>query len=219
MSRHHVLVTVLASTAVASAGCATYTTHVSPTPTPKGKLELGVNAGVLSLDRGPSRQYLPSLEMTVRYGLSDRVDIGGKASFVGGELNSKVSLVQGSTSVAILPGSGLGIGSLGSDLARTFHATFYCPVLIGFAFGDTEIVTGPKPFVQVSSGTGPTMEMPRVGELLLSPGALFGVRFLLTDDVALFPEVDVHLPYDVEMGVWMSPVFQVSLAVQFAAGV
>lgn len=203
---------------VLASGCASYTTHISPAPTPKGELRMGVNAGALSLDRGPSRQYLPSLEMTVRYGLSERVDIGGKANLLGAELNTKVVLREGDTSIAVVPGTGLGVGALGSDTQETFYVSFGAPVLFGFTFGDTQVVTGVKTLVQAASGdrVSTTTTTRRTGDLVLLPGTLLGVRFRLTDTVVLFPEVDVHVGYDVDREAWQDPVFQASIGVQFA---
>ena len=74
---------------------------------------------------------------------------------------------------------------------------------------------GLKPLVEVSGGSGINGEALQGGDFFLSPGGVIGFRAVF-DSFVLFPEINVHIPYDVEVDELSRVRWQAGLAVQFA---
>src|SRR6516165_8653650 len=74
----------------AASGCASFSTHLTPRPTPTGRWEVAGHIDVSSyVEDNGSRATGPAPEIQARYGLSPLVDIGAKVHALGGELNSR----------------------------------------------------------------------------------------------------------------------------------
>lgn len=199
-------------------GCASYSTRLSPRPIPKGETELGLSADLwLSERKTQGRAILPVAEMSLRYGLSDRVDIGGKINLLGGELNAKVALLRNDVvAIAVAPGAGLQLSAVNSDnLNDLLIGTFHLPVLAGVRLGDSaEVIVGGKLLLHVPAGTGNDGGV-NPGDLIFLPGGVLGLRLILSENFALFPELNIHFPYNVDLERWRTAVFQGGLGFQF----
>jgi hypothetical protein len=199
-------------------GCASYSTRLSPRPIPKGETELGLSADLwVSERKTQGRATLPVAEMSLRYGLSERVDIGGKINLLGGELTAKVALLRNDVvAIAVAPGAGLQLSAANTDNNNDLLiGTFHLPVLAGVRLGDSaEAIIGGKLLLHVPAGTG-TDGGVNPGDLIFLPGGVLGLRLILGDNFALFPELNVHFPYNIDLERWRRVVFQGGLGFQF----
>lgn len=199
-------------------GCASYSTRLSPRPIPKGETELGLAADIwVSERKTDGRVVLPQTEMTLRYGLSDKVDIGGKINMLGGELSAKVAVVRNDTwALAVAPGAGLQLTATNSDNQnQLLIGTFTVPVVAGVRLGESaEVIVGGKLMLHVPAATG-TGGGVNPGDLIVLPGGVTGLRLILSDGFALFPEVNFLFPYNIDLERWRRPVFQGGLGFQF----
>ncbi len=206
----------LAAAAVLSAGCASYSTRVSPRPTPPGETRYGFNLDAQMLQPAGANRTVPNFEFTVRHGLTERVDIGGKVGVFGGEFNTKMTLVTGRLSVALLPSTQIGFAPFGTDEDIVPFASFGLPVLLGLQLGSAELVAAPRIHLQASPAETVTGGRPEVGTLLLGVGGTLGLRFEV-DTWVVFPELGVLAPYAVDVESWEGVVWQGGVGIQFGS--
>lgn len=136
---------------------------------------------------------VPSLGGSVRYGVTDTIDIGGRLSFAGLEITTKFQLVaptsEGGVFVSIAPGIG-GIG-LGAGNASFGIFNVEVPVLIGIPMGPHQLVLAPKVqelVVFATSGADAT------GGGITFIGATVGAAFKLGDGFNIIPEFGLSYP-------------------------
>jgi hypothetical protein len=206
------------------AGCATFSTHLTPRPTPEGRMDVQANFDVVQLTEDTHKNnFGPNVEIGARYGINEIVDVGAKVNVFGGEVNSRVLLVgQPGFDLAIVPGVGFTSGELTSGHAQSFITTFSLPVIAGVNFGESVLIFGTKTYVHVAlrdateTTNGVTTTYP--GEVVLYPGGVVGVSLPIRDNFALFPEVNVLFPYLTDEAKFARPVFQGGVAFQFRSG-
>ncbi len=147
----------------------------------------------------------PLLEGGVRYGVTDRVELGGRLGFNGVALEGKFGLLRSPTmesgfNLSLNPGVGFvgfgaSSGSTGGGGGFVGTLSFYLPVLMGIDVGGHEIVIGPRLIDQVLFGSftdsaGSTTSTAN----LLYLGGSFGVAFRASDSVRILPEASVGVP-------------------------
>ena len=198
------------------AGCGTYSNHLTARPTKPGAVDLGVHIDVVGTERGTmSRSILPNPEIMVRVGLADGFDFGGKINFLGAELSSRIGLVEGDFDLAFAPGIGLSLATRTSEETEAFVFTGKLPLLAGVHIGDiVTLVGGFTGIFHVTAGSGESDN----SDVILYPGGTFGVDLQLAKIISLFPEINVHVPYHVNLERWRKPVFQGGLAVRLTFG-
>jgi hypothetical protein len=202
--------------ALVAAGCGTYSNHLTARPTKPGAVDLGVHIDVVATERGTmSTSVLPNPEIMVRVGLADGFDFGGKINFLGAELSSRIGLVEGDFDLAFAPGIGLSLATRTSEETEAFLFSGKLLLLAGVHIGDViTLVAGFSGIFHVTAGAGETEN----SDVLLYPGGTFGVDMQLAKIIALFPEINVHVPYHVNLERWRKPVFQGGLAVRLTFG-
>lgn len=144
-----------------------------------------------SVDGTPNRYVLPQVELAGRYGLTDRLEIGGKAWLLGAGADLKIGVVrsedmQRGVDVSIDPGiSYLGINIGEGDASLV---TLTLPVLVGINFGGGhQLVLGPKVVASRAGSTG-------AFSTSASAGGSLGIAFKLMPNLRLLPEVAMTIP-------------------------
>jgi hypothetical protein len=166
----------------------------------KGNFEFGVEPGtwigiVTNQALGDSNVYLPAFNLSARFGLSDRVDLGVKTGTTGLEGNAKFMLTDPANNFVIslapsIGGAGIAASSGGTSAAVGF-VNIAVPVLIGLKFGEHELTFGPRlnNFL-VFAGAGTSSGV--VYSFL--PGVSVGFAARITDFFELMPEVAFGFP-------------------------
>lgn len=212
---------VLAGALVALAGCPSISTMGTARTIPEGTYQYYVAPGVSSLgdfsvgDEGaPVSDRLPGLEMGARYGVSDRVEVGGKIFPVGYEVSSKIQVLRSRSAdrgldLAVAPALSLYPWSKGA------FGWAHLSVPVGFnAGGGNQLVLSPRGsalLVKSKDGTGK----------VFFAGASMGFAFRV-GGIRMLPELSAlvplsrSLPTDVEAKFALKgPVFQAGLGFLF----
>lgn len=158
----------------------------------RGNLQVGVEAGVLGvLDDDGDHVVLPASDFALRYGVTDRVDIGGRAGSSSLELQTKFQLT-GDDGVIVSPAPSVQVVfvSLGV-LGGGGYVAVPIPVLVEVPIGESALVLGPR--------LEPALSFYREGGetdrgVTLSGGGSVGYAVRVTDRIQLFPEVGVKAP-------------------------
>jgi len=152
----------------------------------------------------------PVLEGGVRYGITDRVELGGRLGFSGVSVDGKFGLVRSpnmehGVNLSLDPGVGfIGYGASagsGSSSSSTFIGVLNLtlPVLFGIDFGGHELVLGPRLIDQVffgnvaSSSGGTSASGSGTGDVLYVGGSI-GFAIRASAAVRIIPEVSVGVP-------------------------
>jgi len=181
---------------VGGVGCATMGTLQTAQTTGEGNFELAVEPSLVaytSTDGGGAG--LGYLNISGRYGVSDRVDIGARVGSSGAELMAKFSLTdpakRDGVRIAVAPsGGGFFIGG-GGGAAGTF--AFQIPVIFDIPVGGgSALVLAPKLHDWiVAAGTGDGGGVASI----LSLGASVGFSARLGPKFRLLPEVAALMPF------------------------
>ncbi|MER2561221.1 MAG: hypothetical protein ABTQ32_10895 [Myxococcaceae bacterium] len=159
----------------------------------KGNVQASIEPGVQAVGAGTALIPYPHLDGSVRYGVTESIDLGLRAGWSFLEAQAKFLLTKPGDpklAVSIAPTfGGIALGSGGSTIG-SLH--FAAPVLIGVKFGANELVLGPRlqgyyVFAGTSTSSGG-------GVLVLGPGATVGVALGLGDRLTLMPEIGFALP-------------------------
>jgi hypothetical protein len=160
----------------------------------KGRFQIGLEPGAVTVASSAGGVTLPHVDLSGRYGVSDKVDLGLRigSSFI--ELQSKFQLTHpevGSGFVASLAPT-LGGIFIGSSAGGAGFINLNVPVLLGYHFaGGSELVFGPRLhalflLANTDAASG--------GALVLGPGASLGIALQLGESFALMPEVSFSVP-------------------------
>ncbi len=179
-------------------GCASFTTMGTATTIEKGSVQAFVapEAEMVGSETGKPGT-LPQLEAGLRYGLTERVEIGSKVWGLGAGLDSKIQLLRSVSrdsgiDLAIDPGLSYVNVGLAGLVPTTRVVSFYLPVLVGMNFeGGHQLVGGARLVEQIAWSEGG--QVPSTRQILWS-GASLGFAFKISDGFRLMPEVAVALP-------------------------
>lgn len=184
-------------------GCPSFSTMGTARTLPKGRGQFFIAPGATVLqdfqqrDDGSSESFgLPSLEFGGRYGVTDRVELGGKIWMLGMEIDSKFALVRAETpdagvDVALAPA--VSFYPFRSGDTDATYAYFHLPLLIGVNAGGSQLVIGPRVSDLVIRGGGENLNAVMLG------GSL-GYAWKLGDGFRLLPEVSLAYPIHVTQG-------------------
>jgi hypothetical protein len=202
-----------------ASGCVSYGSHLSATPTAPGQTEYSVAADGLVLDRGFGPQVLPNPEASIRFGLARELDFGLRVNALGAEASSRIGLVHAEryrlTTVPLLGGGLVTATNQDTDFVTT---TAGLVLLNGFQMGSrTELVVGLRGQTRLGLNAVAVREDFAEATWSFVPGGSLGVRFPVSERFSLFPEVVVVVPYDLEEGVFASPILQGGVAVQWGS--
>ena len=175
-------------------GCASLNAAQTANTMGHGGLQIGLEPAVEAFtgSNGLGTAYAPRVDLAVRYGITDSIDIGGKIGTSLVELDGKFQLTDPAKQsfVASLAPS-IGGFVIGSDGSSTGAFTIKLPLLLGIGFGGHQLVIGPNIqdiLVTASSGgdSGLANEF--------GVGGSIGVAFRLSDGFRLMPEFGVLVP-------------------------
>jgi hypothetical protein len=177
-----VRVTVGASIVLLYAGCYPITELQTPRTTPVHRIMV---AGAIATPRDPSNSLVPAFDLSVRYGLTDRIDIGARVRPAAFEFGAKVQLLR-------------------DELELSFAPSFLAAIDTAWHINDDDIITandnvsvvagrlslyvGSSEDARVSVFGAPTVDLGtrrfqhasgNSRELLIAPGFLAGIVFAL----------------------------------------
>lgn len=171
-------------------GCAGMNTFQNANTLGEGGLQVAVEPSVWGGGKGANPYVYPRLDVSARYGLRDRVDVGFRVGSTGLELQSKFQTTRTDEVGFILslaPSIGgffLPVGATGPSL----HVTL--PVLLGFGLtGGHQLVLGPKLVEWVVAGR----DHGKGGHALYG-GMSIGLSLKLGETFRLMPEFGVVYP-------------------------
>jgi hypothetical protein len=160
----------------------------------RGTLEIGVEPGVQLLGGSPGVQLYPHLDAAVRYGVTDKLDVGLRAGWSGLEAQTKYMLTDPAhTALAISVAPSLGGVILTSNSANLDVLggilTAATPVLFGVGIGPHQLVLGLRSqhFMFIGgASTGPVY--------VLAVGGSLGFAVRFSDTLTLLPELAAVWP-------------------------
>ncbi|WP_338863633.1 hypothetical protein [Myxococcus stipitatus] len=139
--------------------------------------------------------YYPHVDLSMRYGVADRVDLGVRIGSSLAELQSKFLLTQPDNpdlAISLAPSvMGLFVGT-DEDAVVGSYVNVALPLLVGFkTSGGSEFVLGPRvSYTRIGAGGGGES----AGVNLLSVGTSVGYAIRVTEGFRLMPEVGFSVP-------------------------
>jgi hypothetical protein len=183
-------------------GCASLNAAQTANTLGRGGLQLGLEPAVegFSGNNGEGLAIVPRVDLAVRYGLTDNIDIGGKLGSSLFEINAKFQVTDPNNKalvVSLAPSLGGFVFGSSGDTVGSF--TIKLPLLIGFGFGDgNQFVFGPNIqniLVEESGGNcNPGNGCHGVVGDVIGLGASVGAAFKVSDGFRLMPEVGIMVP-------------------------
>lgn len=155
----------------------------------RGRFQVALEPGVTAVGQTERPfAFAPLADLSVRYGLFERMDVGARVGQAGLEVQARVMVTprEWALLVAVAPSIA---GSLRLDqrLAVTgLLTTAALPLLIGVRLGAHQLVLGPR--VQVVTAAP-------AGSLLPLAGGSLGLALQLSPAVTLMPELSVLVPW------------------------
>lgn len=174
-------------------GCPSFTTMGSARTIGDGRSQTWVATGGARLhEAGGSTTGareatdVPYFELGARYGVTDRVELGGKILSLGLELNAKVALrrTESTDGLNVSVGTAASVYSFSAMGVTARSAWLHLPVLLGFALGGSELVIAPRLSAVTIFGGGPG----------LFAGGSLGFAWKVTDGFRFLPELSVSWP-------------------------
>jgi hypothetical protein len=175
------------------AGCPSFSSLHTARALDKGDFQVTVAPEVIGITSTANTPggALPGVDIALRAGVADGLDLGLKLFPIGLEFESTIQLIKGGPlDLALAPGVsyifGVGSGETVSAL------TFYLPLLFGLNFGDGhQFVFGPKiiPDFIFTSGSSTNQNA-----FALFAGGTVGLSLKLGPTFRIMPEVNVFAP-------------------------
>ena len=188
----HVAVIVCCMSQSIAGGCISIGAVSRAQTVGKGKYEVSVEPGFWPLQIEDRSINLPSLNGALRYGISDRVDIGARIGTGLLEFQSKFLLTRPEhkwLAISLAPSFGGVFG--GAFGIKSGYLNVPVPLLIGLKLGKHELTLGPR--VQNLLGSGGSSENKGALFVLLGGGSIgFGAQ--VTPKFRILPELAVVTP-------------------------
>ncbi|MFT4622251.1 MAG: hypothetical protein ACI8PZ_000907 [Myxococcota bacterium] len=180
---------ILLAFVLASTGCAISAGQTART-NGEGNVQFGVEPGVLGASTGGFVGVAPALNLAVRYGVSDTVDLGGRLGTNGLEFQTKFQ-VTGDDGVIVSPAPSLEVWFLSIGGVGGGFVGVPLPLLIDVPVGESALVIGPRvhPRFLFGGGGGAT-----ASSLSMSAGSTLGFAAKVSDGVKIFPEFGFEIP-------------------------
>ncbi|GHG94167.1 hypothetical protein [Comamonas sp. JC664] len=148
-----------------------------------------LGAAVLGGDSATAGVVMPHFDMALRYGVSERVDVGARVGFSLAELQTKVLLTQPNDpdlAISLAPsisGASITMGDEDEGIS-TRYVNVALPLLVGFKTdGGSELVLGPRVIYTRFGGVN-----------LLSAGGSLGYALRVSNGLRVMPEVGISFP-------------------------
>lgn len=176
----------LAPILLAVCGCATTGVVQTPQPLGRGGAEVAVEPGAFGLV--PSDGFLfPHLGVRAQFGLSDRVDLGGRLDAGGIHALSLLALTDPEVDgVAVALAPAVGVGGLPDDLLISVDGQL--PLVVGIPMGEHQLLVGPQVQLWGFKDSADPMQ------LAILAGGQLGAEVVLSDQWSLVPEVSSTFP-------------------------
>lgn len=191
-------------------GCPSLSTMQTPRTVPQGQVRFGLGfeaVGIKTAARTdsstgttiPSESVtFPQFELTLRYGVTDNLDIGGKLYLIGAEAGLKYQFLRGPLDVAVAPAASyISIGSSSGDTSSSVSATYlHLPVLFGFNLNDNVAISfGPKFLYTIASiSANDTSSRSSAATSGLWLGGYLSLPLKVGHAFWLAPEINVYRP-------------------------
>lgn len=159
----------------------------------RGRLQVGVEPGVAGVVRAPpGLSAAPVADVAVRYGVADRVDVGGRFGQSGLELALKAMLTPRAWPLIVsLAPSASGQLRVSSTLEVTGQIlNLALPLLLGLRLGPHQLVLGPRLHLLASLPADPNEAATR----RFAAGGSLGVALRVSRAVTVLPELAVLAP-------------------------
>lgn len=174
-------------------GCATFGTMQTASTIGQGKTRIALEPTMWGATGSGTGALVPNVAISARYGVSDRVDIGGRVGIPapGFELTTKflVTSPKAKTlAVSIAPSAGGFVLTQGQGAGGVVF--LQVPVLIGLKLGTSELVIAPKIHdINVFGLASSSTSSGSASVNLFSVGASVGFSFALGRTFRIMPEV------------------------------
>jgi hypothetical protein len=171
-------------------GCASFSSVQTADTLGRGRIQAAVEPGLWGAVSTQGPGVIPHVDGAVRFGVSDRVDLGVRAGMSFLEFQSKFQFTEPSNplvAVSIAPTLGGLFTNGSSDGSAAGILNVALPVLIGVKFGGNQLVLGPRAqgfFIFANGNAVP----------IIAVGSSVGFMWRLTDNFGLMPEVAVLAP-------------------------
>ncbi len=171
-------------------GCASFSSVQTADTLGRGQIQAAVEPGLWGAvsNRGPA--VIPHVDGAVRFGVTDRIDLGVRAGMSFLEFQTKFQLTEPSSptlAVSLAPTLGGLFANSGSDGSAEGILNVALPVLIGVKFGGNQLVFGPRAqgfFIFTNGQAVP----------IVAVGTSVGFMWRLTENFGLMPELAVLAP-------------------------
>lgn len=159
----------------------------------KDNFQFAIEPGVLGVEAGGGGgAFVPSINISGRYGVTDRFDLGGRIGSTLIEVQGKYMFTEPAEDeiqVSIAPHIG-GLAAGGSGAAAGFF-WIKSPVLIDIPVGSSDLVLGPGPrIVGVASGGGGDS----AGGVIFGLGTSIGYAARVGERARIMPEFAFDVP-------------------------
>ncbi len=190
--------------AIASAGCITALPPGTARTLPRGAWQ--VNAAQTDVivsqrsdvESGTSHLFGP--ELGIRYGVTDRVEVGGRLVPMGGALGAKFAVLRAPTAengidLAIAP-EGFVLGEVGQAGDQNWIALVQVPVLVGISLRGHQLVGGVHlaQMLQQSTSLGTPPSETRYRRDVTVVGTSLGLAFRVTRGFRIYPQAGIGWP-------------------------
>lgn len=151
----------------------------------EGDFAVGIEPGVSGFAGGGVGGFLPAFNLSGRYGVTDRFDLGARIGSSVYEVQAKIMLTDrdAATPISIAPATTF--AAFGGGGAGAGFGMVKIPVLIGIPVGESQLVLGPmiNNFIAFGSGEGTT-----AGGYALEVGTSVGFNGRVGPGLAIHPE-------------------------------
>jgi hypothetical protein len=179
---------------VLASGCVSLSSMQTADTLGRGRVQVGLEPGVAGVvDPSSKLTAAPAADLSVRYGLFEHFDIGGRFGQSGLELQTRLMVTPRAWPVVVsLAPSIAGTFRVASNLAITGQLlNISLPLLVGVRFGaGHQLVFGPRLHVLgvVPADPGET------GRRVWAAGGSLGLAFRISEAVVVMPELAVVAP-------------------------
>jgi hypothetical protein len=184
---------------VCVAGCASYSTRLGAGTLAPGDRRAGVALDGIVFERGREYLALPVPELFMRWGMGPRWDLGFTANVGGAEALARWKLFhRGGIGLALSPALGAGLALATNKATDVLRARASIRVLTEARLTDrVMLLAGLKPDWVVVAPATLLRGVTETTRLLFEPGMALGARICIDGKRALWPEINVHVPWTI----------------------
>ncbi len=203
-------IAVAFSLSAVSMGCMSIGSVQTAQTLGRGNSEFSIEPGIQFFgDISAQKVPLPPIALAYRYGVTDRVDLGGRFGTTFAEVQTKVLLTNPddpSLAIAFAPAVSVGVQPADGwdDIEPTLSVPL--PLLVGLKFGPHELTVGPRSQVFVYASRG---------DYAFNLGGTLGLAVQASTKLRLLPELAVSTTVSESSRVSFGQSYMLNLGVQF----